>query len=139
MPWLGLCPSCSKGRANCVSQTAQPIMWVSGDGGGCTLLPCRQVTSAAMSISCWNLCVLGAASNIWCLEPAHSGPITGGLWAITWRVEILAGKPRGTSCLQRLNTFSKFLDEEKHTVKYSFILQWVRSRSWESDKASSCF
>lgn len=26
MPWVGFCPSCSKGRANCVSQTAQLIM-----------------------------------------------------------------------------------------------------------------
>lgn len=53
MPWLGFCPHCSEGKASHVSQAARLITPGSREiRGSCTLLPCRQVTLAALSIFC---------------------------------------------------------------------------------------
>lgn len=87
------------------------------------------------------------------MVPAHSGPITGGLWAITggfsapltfpwaWRLGILLGvlgQPRETPHLH-LNTFSEFLNEEQHKVKDSFVLQRVRRKSWGRNELHHVF
>lgn len=63
--WLRFCHHCREDKATRADQAAQLITPGPREiRGGCTLLPCRQVTAAALGVFCCSASVPGPASKI---------------------------------------------------------------------------